>query len=67
MVAFLLVVVVVAIMDLVVDVVEVVVKAMVEKKVGSETGSVRFFFKWRFIFFSLGVVKVSNLGFWSKF
>ena len=44
-----------------------VVKAMVEKKVGSETGSVRFFFKWWFTFFSLGVVKVSNLGLWSKF
>ena len=44
-----------------------VVKAVVEKKVGSETGSVRFFFKWWFTFFSLGVVKVSNLGFWSKF
>ena len=44
-----------------------VVNAMVEEKVGSEAGSVRFFFKWWFIFFSLGVVKVSNLGFWSKF
>ena len=44
-----------------------VVKAMVEEKVGSETGSVRFFFKWWFTFFSLGVVKVSNLGLWSKF
>ena len=43
-----------------------VVKAMVEKKVGSETGSVRFFFKWWFTFFSLGVVKVSNPGLWSK-
>ena len=42
------------------------VKAMVEKKVGSETGSVRFFFKWWFTFFSLGVVKVSNPGLWSK-
>ena len=44
-----------------------VVKAVVEKKVGSEIGSVRFFFKWWFTFFSLGVVKVSNLGLWSKF
>ena len=43
-----------------------VVKAMVEEKVGSETGSVRFFFKWWFTFFSLGVVKVSNPGLWSK-
>ena len=43
-----------------------VVKAMVEKKVGSETGSVRFSFRWSFIFFSLGVFKVSNPGRWSK-
>ena len=43
-----------------------VVKAMVEKKVGSETGSVRFSFRWWFTFFSLGVVKVSNPGLWSK-
>ena len=43
-----------------------VVKAMVEEKVGSETGSVRFFFKWWFTFFSLGVVKGSNPGLWSK-
>ena len=43
-----------------------VVKAVVEKKVGSEIGSVRFFFKWWFTFFSLGVVKVSNPGLWSK-
>ena len=43
-----------------------VVKTMVEEKVGSETGSVRFFFKWWFTFFSLGVVKVSNPGLWSK-
>ena len=42
------------------------VKAMVEKKVGSETGSVRFSFRWWFIFFSLGVFKVSNPGRWSK-
>ena len=43
-----------------------VVNAMVEEKVGSEAGSVRFFFKWWFTFFSLGVVKVSNPGLWSK-
>ena len=43
-----------------------VVKAMVEKKVGSETGSVRFSFRWWFIFSSLGVFKVSNPGRWSK-
>ena len=42
------------------------VKAMVEKKVGSETGSVRFSFRWWFTFFSLGVFKVSNPGLWSK-
>ena len=43
-----------------------VVKAMVEKKVGSETGSVRFSFRWWFFFSSLGVFKVSNPGRWSK-
>ena len=43
-----------------------VVKAMVEKKVGSETGSVRFSFRWWFTFSSLGVFKVSNPGRWSK-
>ena len=42
------------------------VKAMVEKKVGSETGSVRFSFRWWFIFSSLEVFKVSNPGRWSK-
>ena len=42
------------------------VKAMVEKKEGSETGSVRFSFRWWFTFFSLGVFKVSNPGRWSK-
>ena len=43
-----------------------VVKAMVEEKVGSETGSVRFSFRWWFTFSSLGVFKVSNPGRWSK-
>ena len=43
-----------------------VVKAMVEEKVGSETGSVRFSFRWWFTFFSLGVFKVSSPGLWSK-
>ena len=42
------------------------VKAMVEKKVGSETGSVRFSFRWWFTFSSLGVFKVSNSGRLSK-
>ena len=36
------------------------VKAMVEKKVGSETGSVRFSFRWWFFFSSLGKASIPN-------